>query len=174
MDNNNKALRWTLTLLIFLLLGSFITFNWFSNKLDKQMLTIKSLETKMAALNDFNKTLPTTCATPERAPASVDKPALKKLLRDDIYKIVFSHSKELNACYKMRLNKRSDERRMIVSLVVKNSGEVVDARTLNSDIKNRKVEECVTSLIKNIQFPQFDGDLFKDEVYISFDSRSLI
>jgi hypothetical protein len=174
MDNNKIVL----SLLVLILLGSFIAMSWFSGKLDRQMLTINNLENKIAALDTFNKSLATTCSAanhvPDREPASIPKATPKKMLRGDIYKIVFSHNKELNACYSMRENKKSDQRRMIVSVVIKNNGDVLEARTLNSDINNKKVEDCVSSLIQHIRFPEFDGDTYRDEIYISFDSRSLV
>ncbi len=171
MNNKNWIAIGTFFILILLLVGGYFSVGKFGAKMDL-------LDSRLSSLEEANKTLASTCTatvvTPVREPASIEKPAPKKLLRDDIYKIVYSHKKELNECYQMRTNKKADQRRMIVSLAVKNSGEVTDARTINSDIKNTKVEECITSLIKKIQFPDFDGDLYKDEIYISFDSRSLI
>ena len=169
MNNKNWFAIGTFLVLLLLLVGGYFASQKFNNKMDL-------LDSRLSFIEASNKMLASTCTavTPVREPASIEKPALKKLLRDDIYKIVFSHKKELNDCYAMRLNKKADQRRMIVSLAIKSSGEVTDARTVNSDIKNKKVEECITSLIKGIQFPGFDGDLYRDEIYISFDSRSLI
>lgn len=168
MNNKNWFAIGAFLVLFLLLVGGYFTAQKFNSKMDL-------LNSRISSLEASNKMLASTCtATPVREPASIEKPAPKKLLRDDIYKIVFSHKKELNACYELRNNKKLDLRRMIVSLAIKNSGEVVDARTVNSDIKNKKVEECITSLIKKIQFPGFDGDIYRDEIYISFDSRSLI
>lgn len=173
---NNKFIMGTLVVVVLFLLGGFMLMNNLSTKIDKQSNTMNNLDTKLAALEASNKMLAVTCTAPApvREPASVEKKEAKKLLRDNIYTVVFSHSKELNECYAKRVNKKSDQRRMIVALSIKNSGEVIDARTVNSDIKNKKVEKCIISLIKNIQFPSFDGDVFKDEIYINFDSRSLI
>lgn len=168
MNNKNWFAVGTFLVLFLLLLGGYYATTKFGEKMDL-------FNNRISALEASNKMLASTCTAPApvREPASIEK-APKKLLRDDIYKIVFNHKKELNACYELRKNKKADLRRMIVSLAIKNSGEVIDARTVNSDIKNKKVEDCVTSLIKGIQFPDFDGDLYKDEIYISFDSRSLI
>jgi hypothetical protein len=167
MNNKNWFAIGTFLVLFLLLVGGYYATKDFTEKMDL-------FNSRLSALETSNKMLASTCTAPVREPASLPAPAPKKLLRDDIYRIVFSHKKELNACYELRKNKKADLRRMIVSLAIKNSGEVVDARTVNSDIKNKKVEDCVTSMIKKIDFPTFDGDLYKDEIYISFDSRSLI
>jgi len=173
---NNKAIMGTLVVVILFLLGAFMVMYSLGAKIDRQSITMSSLDTKLAAIEASNKMLASTCTAPApvREPASIPTKEAKKLLRDNIYTVVFSHGKELNKCYAKRLNKKSDQRRMIVSLEIKNSGEVIDANTVNSDIKNKKVEDCIISLIKSINFPTFDGDLFKDEIYINFDSRSLI
>jgi len=169
MNNRTLFAIGTFLVLALLLVGGYVVTEKFGKKIDV-------LSNRLSSIEESNKMLASTCTavTPVREPASIEKPALKKLLRDDIYKLVFSYKQELNDCYQLRVNKKTDQRRMIVSLAIKSNGEVTDARTVNSDIKNKKVEECITSLIKKIQFPEFDGDIYKDEIYISFDSRSLI
>lgn len=143
------------------------------------VLNIESLNKKLANVEESIKALQSTCTapTPEPCPAcqvAVEKPVLKKLLRDDIYKIVFSYKDELNICYKMRGPSKAATKRLVISLAIKNTGEVLDAKTIESDINNKKVEACITKLVKKMRFPEFDGDVYKDEIYISFDSRSLI
>ena len=172
---SKKAIFGLVVVLVLFFLIGFMFMSGLTKKMDHQSTVISQLQTKIDSLDAVSKQLMSTCNNPPVVAQPVaPAPAPKKLLRDDVYKIVFSHNKELNDCYKMRLHKASDERRMVVSLVINNDGTVVDAKTLNSDIKNQKVEKCITSLIKNIKFPDFEGDQFRDEIYISFDSRSLI
>ncbi len=139
----------------------------------------EQLNKRLSGMEESIKSLQNICTapTPEPCPACqpvAEKPALKKLLRDDIYKIIFSYKDELNVCYKMRGPSKPATKRLVIALEIKNTGEVLEAKTTNSDINNKKVENCITKLIKKMRFPEFDGDVYKDEIYISFDSRSLI
>ncbi len=168
--NNKKMVAIGVLFLLLLLASGYFAAEKVGKKLD-------ILDSRMSSLEASNKILIATCTAP--APVCelppVEKAAPKKLLRDDIYKIIFDHKKELNVCYQLRTHKKEDLRRLIVSLVIKNDGTVLEVKTLNSDIKNKKIDECIISLIKGMQFPEFDGEeLYKDEIYISFDSRSLI
>jgi len=111
-----------------------------------------------------------TCKQPAAIPVPVK--AEKKLLRDDIYRIVFSHQVELNNFYSKQKDAKTN--RMRIALEIQNTGTVTDVKVVESDIKNKNASECVTSVIKSIQFPTFDGESVTDEVYLTFDSRSLI
>lgn len=171
---DKKKLYATLVMLLLLIIA-FLTYLIHSNTTSN----IDQLNKKLAGIEESIKTLQNTCTAPapEPCPAcqvAVEKPPLKKLLRDDIYKIIFSYKDELNVCYKMRGPSKPATRRLVIALTIKNTGEVLEAKTTNSDINNKKVENCITKLIKKMRFPEFDGDLYKDEIYISFDSRSLI
>jgi hypothetical protein len=174
---SNNLLMFTVVfiLLVSLLAGYFLAID-FGSKLD-------NLDGKISAIEESNKVLGEICKAPECPPPVqcppcepklVQQKTPKKLLRGDIYKIVFGYKNELNICYAKRKYKRRATRRIIISLAIRNTGEVIEANTVNSDVNNKNVEDCITSLIKRIRFPEFDGDIYRDEIYISFDSRSLI
>jgi len=161
MKKENFIISCLILIIIFLVIGGVMFYN--SNK---------KAEKFFAATEQHFAELLVACKQPTVAAAPEQKIEPKKLLRDDIYKIVVSHQEALNDCYAKQKNAKS--RRMRIALEIQNNGMVTETKIIESDIKNKEISECVTSVIKAIQFPSFDGESVTDEVYLTFDSGSLI
>ena len=75
-----------------------------------------------------------------------------------IKKVLSDKSGAVKACYQKELQSNPDLAGSIkVKFVINPAGQVVGVKIESSNIDNSKVEECITTLIKSMRFPQAKG-----------------
>ena len=95
------------------------------------------------------------------------KKPLKKLTRNDIIRAVARQRKKIDTCYE-RNRKTASGKSLAVTLTIKNTGVVVGATVLRSNLDDAAVERCVTFWMKALKFPKFDGGPIEETVNFAF------
>lgn len=78
---------------------------------------------------------------------SIDKEAIRKVIRDN--------QRQIQACYEKTLNKNPNlYGKVILEWVIVGNGRVTNARVANSTLKNSEVENCILSRLRTWKFPE--------------------
>lgn len=78
---------------------------------------------------------------------SIDKEAIRKVIRDN--------QRQIQACYEKTLNKNPNlYGKVILEWVIIGNGRVANARVKSSTLKNSEVEQCIVSRLRTWKFPE--------------------
>lgn len=83
----------------------------------------------------------------ESISGSIDKEAIRKVIRDN--------QKQIQACYEKTLNKQPGlYGKVILEWVITNNGRVKDAHVKSTSLSSSEVENCVLSRLRTWKFPE--------------------
>jgi pSer/pThr/pTyr-binding forkhead associated (FHA) protein len=87
------------------------------------------------------------------------KPLVKGSLdKEIIQRVIRKHRREISFCYEQQLQKNKNlAGRIKVKFTISGTGDVIAAMVRSSTLKNRAVENCVTSKIRRWVFPEPKG-----------------
>ena len=68
-----------------------------------------------------------------------------------------SHVREIRACYEEQLKTKKFSARLASSFVIGATGKVTKAEIATSTVKNKKMEDCILGVIKELDFPPPKG-----------------